>query len=76
MLVKNATTIVLSTTNTNSVVTSAEAFLWERFVMGNLDRIGAERRKTASGSPKGERSESINRIYKISGMYFSDLGIF
>jgi hypothetical protein len=25
------------------------------------DRIGAERRKTAAGSPKGERSESIYR---------------
>ena len=27
-----------------------------------LDRIGAQRRKTASGSPKGEQSESIDRI--------------
>jgi len=26
------------------------------------DRIGAQRRKTASGSPKGEHSESIFRI--------------
>ena len=32
---------------------------------GFLDRIGAQRRKTASGSPKGEQSESINRINKI-----------
>jgi hypothetical protein len=32
-----------------------------------LDRIGAERRKTAAGSPKGERSESINRIFRIIG---------
>ena len=30
-----------------------------------LDRIGAQRRKTASGSPKGERSESIDKINKI-----------
>ena len=29
-------------------------------------RIGAERRKTAAGSPKGERSESIYR--RIIGM--------
>jgi hypothetical protein len=28
------------------------------------DRIGAERRKTAAGSPKGERSESICRIHR------------
>jgi hypothetical protein len=28
------------------------------------DIIGAERRKTAAGSPKGERSESICRIYR------------
>jgi|LakMenEpi03Aug12_release.lakeMendotaPanAssembly.Ray.scaffolds.fasta_scaffold1084793_1 hypothetical protein len=27
-----------------------------------LDRIGAQRRKAAVGSPKGERSESINEI--------------
>jgi hypothetical protein len=27
-------------------------------------RIGAERRKTAAGSPKGERSESICRIHR------------
>jgi hypothetical protein len=33
-----------------------------------LDRIGAERRKTAAGSPKGERSESINRIFRITGI--------
>ena len=33
-----------------------------------LDRIGAERRKTAAGSPKGERSESINRINRITGV--------
>jgi hypothetical protein len=33
-----------------------------------LDRIGAERRKTAAGSPKGERSESINKIYRILGI--------
>ena len=33
-----------------------------------LDRIGAQRRKTASGSPKGERSESINRIIRITGV--------
>ena len=32
---------------------------------GFLDRIGAQRRKTASGSPKGEQSESINKINKI-----------
>jgi len=30
-----------------------------------LDRIEAQRRKTAAGSPKGERSESINKINKI-----------
>ena len=30
-----------------------------------LDRIGAQRRKTASGSPKGEQSESIDKINKI-----------
>ena len=27
-----------------------------------FDRIGAKRRKTAKGSPQGERSKSINRI--------------
>ena len=32
---------------------------------GLLDRIGAQRRKTASGSPKGEQSESINKINKM-----------
>ena len=30
-----------------------------------LDRVGAQRRKTASGSPKGEQGESIDRINKI-----------
>jgi len=30
-----------------------------------LDRIGAQRRKTASGSPKGEQGESIDKINKI-----------
>jgi hypothetical protein len=33
-----------------------------------LGRIGAQRRKTAVGSPKGERSESINRIFRITGI--------
>ena len=33
-----------------------------------LDKIGAERRKTAAGSPKGERSESINRFNRFSGV--------
>jgi hypothetical protein len=37
----------------------------ERFFRQD-DRIGAERRKTAAGSPKGERSESIYR--RIIGM--------
>jgi hypothetical protein len=32
---------------------------------GFFDRIGAQRRKTASGSPKGEQSESINKINKM-----------
>jgi hypothetical protein len=31
-------------------------------------RIGAERRKTAAGSPKGERSESIYRRIYGSGL--------
>jgi hypothetical protein len=30
-----------------------------------LDRIGAQRRKTAPGSPKGEQGESIDKINKI-----------
>jgi hypothetical protein len=30
-----------------------------------LDRVGAQRRKTASGSPKGEQGEAIDRINKI-----------
>ena len=33
-------------------------------------RIGAERRKTAAGSPKGERSESMNRILGIGEKAF------
>jgi hypothetical protein len=32
------------------------------------DRIGAQRRKTALSSPKGERRESINKIHRIDGM--------
>jgi hypothetical protein len=31
-----------------------------------LDRIGAKRRKTAAGSPKGDRSESINKMNRIA----------
>ena len=30
-----------------------------RWICSRLDRIGAKRRKTAAGSPKGERNESI-----------------
>jgi hypothetical protein len=30
-----------------------------------LDRLGAKRRKTAFGSPKGEHSESINKIHRM-----------
>ncbi len=32
---------------------------------GFLDKIGAQRRKTASGSPKGEQGESIDKINKF-----------
>jgi len=28
-----------------------------------VDRIGAKRRETAAGSPKGEKSESINGFF-------------
>jgi hypothetical protein len=34
-------------------------------VGGFLDRTEAKRRTTAAGSPKGERSESIDRIGEI-----------
>jgi hypothetical protein len=30
--------------------------------LDRIDRIAAQRRKTSLGSPKGERSESINKI--------------
>ena len=33
---------------------------------GVLDRIGAKRRKTAAGSPKGDRTESINKMNRIA----------
>ena len=36
-----------------------------RWICSRLDRIGAKRRKTAAGSPKGERRESIDRINRI-----------
>ena len=34
----------------------------EEVFLDKINRIEAQRRKTAAGSPKGERSESINRI--------------
>jgi hypothetical protein len=33
-----------------------------------LDRTEAKRRTTAAGSPMGERSESINKIFEIKGI--------
>ena len=37
------------------------------------DRIGAKRRKTANGSPKGERSESICRNLKLTDLKLKTL---
>ena len=33
--------------------------------LDKINRIGAQRRKTAAGSPKGERSESMSRIIGV-----------
>jgi hypothetical protein len=35
---------------------------------GFFDRTEAKRRTTAAGSPMGERSESINKIFEIKGI--------
>ena len=33
--------------------------------LDKINRIGAQQRKTAAGSPKGERSESMSRIIGV-----------
>ena len=54
MLVKNATTIVLSTTNAKSVVTSAEALLREWIVIG----VWTESKRSGERLPSAARRVS------------------